>query len=78
METSTDNILDVTKLHPSVKHQTIFEKIGKLNQGESLTIHNDHDPKPLRYQLENMWGNTFGWEYLEEGPEWWKVKITKR
>ncbi len=49
-----------------------------MNEGESLTIHNDHDPKPLYYQLLGERGNIFVWQYLEEGPEWWQVKISKR
>ncbi len=71
------NILDVTKLAPSVKHSTIFDRIAKLQGGESLILHNDHDPKPLRYQLEAEHGFAYGWAYLEEGPEWWKAKITR-
>jgi len=49
-----------------------------LDEGESLTIHNDHDPKPLYYQLLGERGNIFTWEYLEQGPDWWQVKISKR
>ncbi len=76
METVTDNILDVTILDPKVKHPTIFGRIDELKEGESLTIHNDHDPKPLYYHLMAEKGNIFDWEYLEQGPQWWKVKIT--
>lgn len=72
------NILDVTKLPPAIKHGTIFERIAKLQGGESLIIHNDHDPKPLRYHLEAEHGDAYGWEYLEQGPACWKVKITRR
>ncbi len=72
------NILDVTKLPPAIKHSTIFERIDALQDGESFTIHNDHDPKPLRYHLEAEYGPAYSWEYLEQGPDWWKVKITKR
>ncbi|MEO7080985.1 MAG: DUF2249 domain-containing protein, partial [Flavobacteriales bacterium] len=72
------NVLDVTKLPPAVKHSTIFERVDALQSGESLTIHNDHDPAPLRYHLQAEHGDTYSWEYLEQGPEWWKVKITKR
>lgn len=78
METGTENILNVTLLEPREKHPTIFAKFDLLNGGEALTIHNDHDPKPLYYQLLGERGNVFTWEYLEEGPEWWKVRITKR
>jgi regulator of cell morphogenesis and NO signaling len=78
MQTVTKNILDVTLLEPRQKHPTIFIRFDKLTEGESLTIHNDHDPKPLYYQLLGERGNIFEWEYLEQGPEWWKVKISKR
>lgn len=72
-----ENILDVTLLEPRQKHPTIFVRFDELAEGESLTLHNDHDPKPLYYQLLGERGNIFVWEYLEQGPEWWKVRITK-
>lgn len=77
MEAEVDNILNVTLLEPKQKHPTIFVRYDELKEGESLTIHNDHDPKPLYYQLLGERGNVFTWEYLEEGPEWWKVRIRK-
>jgi len=78
MEVTTDNILNVTQIEPRLKHPTIFARFDELNEGESLTIHNDHDPKPLYYQLLGERGNIFTWEYLEQGPQWWKVRISKR
>jgi regulator of cell morphogenesis and NO signaling len=78
METTVDNILNVTLLEPKHKHPTIFARYDELKEGESLTIHNDHDPKPLYYQFLGERGNVFTWEYLEEGPEWWKVRIRKK
>lgn len=69
--------LDVTVLEPRVKHPTIFEKYDSLNAGEAFIVHNDHDPKPLYYQLLAERGNVFTWEYLESGPEVWEVKIAK-
>lgn len=78
MNTTSENILNVTLLEPRQKHPTIFVRFDELIEGESLTIHNDHDPKPLYYQLLGERGNIFTWEYQEQGPEWWVVKITKR
>ncbi|GAB1429724.1 hypothetical protein MASR2M18_05560 [Ignavibacteria bacterium] len=77
METNAENILNVTLIEPRFKHSTIFARFDELNGGESLTIHNDHDPKSLYYQLLAERGDIFAWEYLEQGPEWWKVKISK-
>ena len=69
--------LDVTKIEPRLKHPTIFEHFDALKAGESFTIHNDHDPKPLYYQLLGERGNIFSWEYVQAGPQIWLVKIEK-
>ena len=61
MQTSVENILNVTLLEPKEKHPTIFLRIDELPEGGSLTIHNDHDPKPLYYQLLGERGNIFTW-----------------
>lgn len=73
-----EQILDVTILAPNLKHSTIIEYFDNLEENESLTIHNDHDPKPLYYQLIAERGNIFNWNYIEQGPSDWKVKITKQ
>jgi regulator of cell morphogenesis and NO signaling len=70
--------LDVTIIEPKLKHPAIFEKFDSLSLNDAFIIHNDHDPKPLYYQLLGERGKTFTWEYLENGPEYWKVKISKR
>ena len=70
-------VLDVTQIAPRLKHPTIFEHFDSLEQGESFIIHNDHDPRPLYYQLLGERGNIFTWDYLESGPETWRVQIAK-
>jgi len=69
--------LNVTLLEPRRKHPTIFEHFDALKEGESFKILNDHDPKPLYYQMLGERGNIFQWQYLEKGPQWWRVLITK-
>lgn len=69
--------LDVTKIEPWLKHQTIFERFDALEGGEAFVIHKDHDPKPLYHQLIAQRGQIFDWEYLKDGPEVWEIKITK-
>lgn len=75
---STHAILNVTEIEPRLKHPTIFNYFDSLTQGDAFIILNDHDPKPLYYQLLGERGNIFSWEYLEQGPEWWQVKIGRR
>jgi regulator of cell morphogenesis and NO signaling len=78
MPTILEKELHVSLLEPRRKHPTIFEWFDDLPAGDSFVIKNDHDPKPLYYQMLGERGNVFKWEYLEQGPETWRVRITKR
>ncbi len=74
----TDNaLLDVTKIAPRYKHSTIFQTFDNLDDGESFVLLNDHDPIPLRYQFEAERPEKFDWEYLERGPQQWRVRLTR-
>jgi uncharacterized protein (DUF2249 family) len=70
--------LDVRDMVPKERHPRIFEIIDNLEQGQTLRLINDHDPKPLYYQLMVERPNQLGWEYLEDGPEVWQVRMTKQ
>jgi regulator of cell morphogenesis and NO signaling len=70
--------LKVYELEPKHKHPAVFECFDKLQPGGSFILENDHDPKPLYYQMLGELGPVFNWQYTEQGPEWWKVVIQKR
>lgn len=69
--------LDVRVIPPPQKHATIHEKLKQLAPGEALRITNDHDPRPLRYELEHDQPGSFAFDYVESGPEKWLVDIVK-
>lgn len=73
----TTVVIDVTKIEPRLKHPSIFDAFDALNEGGAILIHNDHDPKPLYYQLLAERGNIFTWSYVENGPIVWEVEIRK-
>jgi uncharacterized protein (DUF2249 family) len=70
--------LDVRVIPPRDKHPSIFRALDELSSGSSLLLINDHDPRPLRYQLDAERPNQFGWDYEAEGPEEWRVRINRR
>ncbi|NIQ08757.1 MAG: DUF2249 domain-containing protein [Gammaproteobacteria bacterium] len=37
-----------------------------------------YDPKPLYYQFQAELTDQFTWDYLEQGPEAWRVGIGRR
>ena len=69
--------LDVRPIQPREKHPTIFRTFDSLASGESMLLINDHDPRPLRYQLAAERPDAFEWEYQEQGPEVWRVRISR-
>ncbi len=84
MTTKTESLLDNNKVMDvrpipcSIKHGLILKTWFNLPVGEHFILLNDHDPVPLRYQFEAEFPGAVTWEYLERGPEDFRVKITKR
>jgi uncharacterized protein (DUF2249 family)/quercetin dioxygenase-like cupin family protein len=72
-----DNELDVRELRKPDKHPTIFATFGALAVGESFVLVNNHDPKHLRGEFDADYPGSYGWEYLDNGPRVWRIRITK-
>ena len=78
MTTATaETVVDVRNIVPRERHPMIFDAFRGLAAGEAFQLVNDHDPKPPYYQFQAELGPIFTWDYLESGPEVWKVRITK-
>jgi len=73
--TAVPNEIDVRSLVPMQRHQKIFQLVDELAPGGKFVLINDHDPKPLYYQLEAEHPRQFSWAYLERGPQVWRVEI---
>ena len=69
--------VDVRNIAPRERHPLIFNTFTNLAPGESLLLINDHDPKPLYYQFQAEYSNRFDWNYVEQGPDVWRVRIRK-
>jgi uncharacterized protein (DUF2249 family) len=61
-------IINAPVLPPPVKHQAILATLDAIPQGYSALLINDHDPKPLLYQLDAEQPGAFSVEYQESGP----------
>ncbi len=74
---SDDPKLDVRSEVPMRRHELILQTYNDLDAGKGFELVNDHDPKPLYYQFDAEYTDKFTWDYLEEGPEVWRVRIGK-
>lgn len=70
--------VDARQYEPKDKHPTIINTFNNLKSGEKMELINDHDPRPLHYQFMIEMPEQFEWEYLEQGPEVWRVAIGKK
>ncbi len=74
---SVVNEFDLRPYPPTERHEMFYEAFEDLKAKEAFEFINDHDPKPLYYQMEAESKTPFEWEYLEQGPEQWKVRVVK-
>jgi uncharacterized protein (DUF2249 family) len=69
--------VDVRTIAPRERHPLIFSTFNALAAQEAMELVNDHDPRPLYHAFQAQAPGQFTWDYLENGPETWRVAITK-
>lgn len=69
--------IDVRTIAPYERHAQIFGRFDALAPGEAIVIVNDHNPVPLHMQLEGRTPGQVSWNYLQAGPDLWRVEIGK-
>ncbi len=74
---SVVNEMDLRPFPPTERHEMFYKAFADIRPGEAFEFINDHDPKPLYYQMEAESKEPFRWEYIEKGPEDWKVRVVK-
>ena len=71
-------LLDVRPVEPKDRFDRIMGAYERLGSDQTLELTVDHDPKCMYYTLRATRGeDAFSFEYLEDGPETWRVRVTK-
>ncbi len=63
---------------PRERHPLIFQTFDHLKPGEAFLLVNDHMPRPLYYEFLHERTDQFTWEYLQQGPDEWRVLIGRK
>ena len=69
--------LDARSIPHAIRHATIFGALEAVGPGAGLVLIAPHDPLPLLAQVEDRWPGTFAVEYLDRGPESWRLAFTR-
>lgn len=60
------------------KYPAVQKAFESLKVGEKMELINDHNPSPIfNYKFPVDFPGQYEWTYLEEGPEIWRVAVTK-
>jgi uncharacterized protein (DUF2249 family) len=70
--------LDLRPLAPAARHALVYQALDALAPGETLELVNDHQPSPLRYELEATRAGQFAWQDGASGPDVFSARITAR
>jgi len=69
--------LDVQTIPHAIRHASIFGALDSLRTGSGLVLSATHDPVPLLTQLQERRTGQFSVEYLDRGPQRWRLKIMR-
>jgi uncharacterized protein (DUF2249 family) len=69
-------VVDIRALAWDRRASTLRSTIAGLPSGGSVILVHDDDPRPLRNPTIAGQG-VVGWEYLEDGPTLWRVRISR-
>jgi uncharacterized protein (DUF2249 family) len=71
--------LDIRPVEPRFRFETIMGAYEALPAGGILDLTVDHDPRCMYYTLRATRGEAaFGFDYLESGPDVWRVEVRRR
>jgi uncharacterized protein (DUF2249 family) len=69
--------IDVRPIPHAQRHPLIFKTFDEIKPGQAFVLLVDHDPKPVLYELDFVRKGKFAWNYLEQGPQVWRVQMAK-
>ena len=69
--------IDARETSPRDRQALILRTFDQLSMGDALVLVDDHDPRSLFQQLRAEDDGEFSWDYLERGPQVWRVRIAK-
>jgi uncharacterized protein (DUF2249 family) len=69
--------LDARAVPPALRHAAILGALDSVAAGGGMVLVAPHDPLPLLAQLEQRSPGRFSVDYLERGPEAWRIRLVR-
>ena len=69
--------LDARTIPHAIRHASIFGALDGLGSGAGMILVAPHDPLPLLEQARARYGDAFDIEYLQRGPDAWRLQFVR-
>lgn len=69
--------LDARAVPHAIRHATVFGALDAVTPGGSMVLVAPHDPLPLLAQIAERHPGGFEVDYLQRGPEAWRLRFTR-
>jgi uncharacterized protein (DUF2249 family) len=69
--------LDARSIPHAIRHATVLGALDTVRVGGGLVLLAPHDPLPLLAQIDRREPGAFEVEYLQRGPETWRLRLVR-
>lgn len=69
--------LDARAIPHAIRHASIFGALDSLGAGDGIVLVAPHDPLPLLDQARARYGDGLSVEYLQRGPDAWRLQLVR-
>jgi len=71
-------VIDLDALPPEQAVAAAVERLRQLRPGERVELLSRSDPCPVWQRMDELAPRRYGFDYLEDGPDHWRVRVTAR
>ncbi|MFN8125885.1 MAG: DUF2249 domain-containing protein [Candidatus Nanopelagicales bacterium] len=72
-----DPVFDARVIPHAVRHGAVFGALDSIAPGSALVLVAPHDPKPLLAQAHDRYDGALAVEYLQRGPDEWRLRLVR-
>ena len=75
---SEDGVLDLDALPAGRLVDAVVDRLVRLRSGEWVELRSSRDPYAVWQRMDRTCPGGFGFDYLQDGPDRWRVQVTRR
>ena len=75
---SEGGVIDLDPLPAGQLVDAVVDRLVRLRSGERVELHSSRDPYAVWQRMDRACPGDYGFDYLHDGPDRWRVQVTRR